>query len=79
MMNNINMLIQLLQSGGNPQQIAMMLLNNNPQFKNNPIIQNALNLNNAGDVNGVKNIVDNIAKERGQNIDQLMNGLFGNK
>ena len=76
-MNNINpmqMLMQMMQGGGkiNPNQIMGM-------FGNNPQMQQAQNMINSG--NDPKTIINNIAKQKGIDENQLnqMASQFGIK
>lgn len=71
-MNNIPVqLIQMIK-GGNPQQVAMNLLQQN---LNNPMAENALNMINNGDSKGIETICRNICKSRNINIDELMKNV----
>lgn len=56
---NINpmQLIQLIKGGMNPQQLLANILRNN----NNPIIQNAMNLAQNGDMSGLEQLARNLA------------------
>lgn len=66
-MNNI---LQMLQSIRNPQALMQNILNN-PQFSQNPMMQNALDLYNKGDVQGLQNLAQNLAKSQGVSLDDL--------
>lgn len=70
-MNNFNLPPQLLQmlKGGNPQSVAMNMLQQNA---NNPMMQNLLNLANQGNGAGVETICRNILKSKGYDPDELM-------
>lgn len=64
--------IQLLNMfrGGNPQQIAMQMLQQNA--KGNPMLENIMNMANKGDNAGIEQIARNICKAKGIDADQMM-------
>ena len=65
-MNEINMIKNLVNKGGNPQQIIMdNLLKNN----SNPMITNLLNMAKNGDAKGVENFARNLFKDKGRDFD----------
>ena len=65
---NINpiQLLNMIRNGQNPQQIMMNILQGN----NNPIIQNAMNLAQNGNVAALQMIARNLAQQRGLDFDQ---------
>ncbi len=65
---NINpmQLVQLIKNGNNPQQLIMNILQQN----NNPILQNAMNLAQKGDLFNLENIGRNLAQQRGIDFDK---------
>lgn len=67
---NVNpmQLIQLIKGGNNPQQLIMNILQQ--QGNNNPILNNAANLAQNGDVGALTNIARNIAQQRGLDFDK---------
>lgn len=67
---NINpmQLIQLIKSGNNPQQLLMNILQQ--QGNNNPILQNAVNLAQNGDVSALEMIARNLAQQKGLDFDK---------
>lgn len=67
---NVNpfQLIQMIKGGSNPQQLIMNLLSQ--QGNNNPIINNAFNLAQNGNVSGLEMIARNLAQQRGLDFDQ---------
>lgn len=67
---NVNpmQLIQLIKSGNNPQQLLMSIFQQ--QGNNNPILNNAMNLAQKGDVSALEMIARNIAQQRGLDYDQ---------
>lgn len=66
---NINpmQLIQMIRGGQNPQQLVMSLLQQN---QNNPILQNATNLANNGNVSALETLARNLAQQRGLDFDK---------
>lgn len=61
-------LIQMIKSGGNPQQLVMSVLNQRAQ--ENPMFANMLKLANTNDTKGLEQIARNLAKERGMDFDK---------
>lgn len=70
MVSNINplQLIQMMQSGANPQQIALSVLQNGAN--QNPMMQNLLALAQQGNTPQIEQIARNIVAERGGNFDE---------
>lgn len=67
-MNLLN-IFQMMQ-GGNPQAIAMQILNSNPQIANNPMVKNIFNMAKDGDIHGIEQMGRNMAKEKGIDFDK---------
>ena len=67
---NVNpiQLIQMIKSGQNPQQLIMSIFQRNSN--NNPILQNAINLAQKGDVSALEIIARNLAQQRGLDFDK---------
>lgn len=67
---NVNpmQLIQLIKGGKNPQQLVMGILQQ--QGKNNPILNNAINLAQNGNVSGLEMLARNLAAQRGLDFDK---------
>lgn len=61
-------LIQMLQGGANPQQLAMSLLQNN--IGNTPMGQNLLSLAQQGNGVQIEEIVRNYCKQQGVDFDK---------
>lgn len=74
-MNNMQFPTQLIQmlKGGNPQAIAMNLLQQN--CKGNPMMENIMNLANQGDGAAVTEVCKNIIRSKGMDPDELMNNF----
>jgi len=67
---NVNpiQLIQLIKNGNNPQQLLMNVLQQ--QGNNNPILQNAMNLAQKGNISGLEMIARNLAQQKGLDFDK---------
>ena len=68
-MINPMQLMQMLR-GGNPQQVLMSLLNQ--QAGNNPVMRNALDMVQRGDMKGVEQLARNMANEKGIDVDKAV-------
>lgn len=75
-MNNFNIPPQLMQmfKGGNPQQLAMNMLQKNAQ--GNPMVENVMGMMNNGNTSGVEQIARNLCKSRGINPDEMYKQVF---
>lgn len=62
--------VQQLQSMRNPQQMAMNALSQSAK-QGNPIAKNILEKINSGDKNGAEEMLNNIIKEQGMNIEDI--------
>lgn len=71
-MNNLGMLMQAYK---NPQQFLQNIASNN-QIMSNPIAKNAVEMYQKGDFDGVKNMAENLCKEKGTTIDNVKNNLM---
>ena len=67
---NVNpmQLIQLIKSGKNPQQLVMGILQQ--QGQQNPILNNAVNLAQKGNVSALEMLARNLASQRGLDFDK---------
>jgi hypothetical protein len=72
---NINpmQLIQMIKGGKNPQQLLMNILQQ--QGQNNPIINNAINMAQNGNVSGLEVLARNLAAQRGLDFDKELANL----
>ena len=66
-------LIQLIKGGQNPQQLVMNILQQ--QGQNNPILDNAINMAQNGNISGLELLARNLAAQRGLNYDQQLANL----
>lgn len=69
MMNPMQM-IQMMRSGGNPQQAIINMMKQ--QAGNNPVMNNAINMMEKGDNAGIEQLARNLCKERGINPDDML-------
>ena len=60
-------LIQMIKGGYNPQQLIMSILQQ--QNNNNPIIQNAVNLAQNGNITALRSLAQNLAAQKGLDFD----------
>ena len=72
---NVNpiQLIQLIKGGKNPQQLMMNILRQ--QGQNNPIINNAINMAQNGNISGLEMLARNLASQRGLDFDKELANL----
>lgn len=70
---NINMLINLIKSGGNPQNMAMQMLQG--MGGNNPILNNVIGMVQNGDTSGIEQIGRNLCKSKGIDPEQMINDI----
>lgn len=65
---NIMQIMQMIQSGQNPQQLVMRLLEE--RMGNTPMGQNLLALAKQGNSSGIEQIVRNLSKQQGIDFDK---------
>ncbi len=67
---NVNpiQLIQMIKGGQNPQQLVMNILQQ--KSKNNPILNNAMNLAQGGNASALEMLARNLAAQRGLDFDK---------
>ena len=66
-------LIQMIKNGGNPQQLALSMLEQNAG--SNPVINNLLNLAKEGKTDEIEDIARNMFKEQGKDFDKEFNSF----
>lgn len=69
-MINLMQMIQMMRSGGNPQQAIINMMKQ--QAGNNPVMNNAINMMEKGDNAGIEQLARNLCKERGINPDDML-------
>jgi hypothetical protein len=74
-MANLNPLqLMAMLRGGNPQQIAQQIIQQN--YPNNPMMQQLLNLGQQGDVQSLQKIAQQICAQQGCNFETEMSNLM---
>ena len=74
-MNPIMSIFQMMRGGGNPQAMIQKMMGNN-QIAQNPMAMNAMEMFQSGNIDGLKSLAENLAKEKGVSIDDVRNGLM---
>lgn len=75
MNNPLGMMFQMMRGGKKPQQIIGHMMNNS-QISQNPMANNAMQMFQNGDINGLQNMAEKLAKERGTTVDDVKNGVM---
>lgn len=70
---NINQFMQLVQNQGNPQQMVMMMLEN--QGAKNPMFSNLLQMAKKNDTKAIEQFARNVMKEKGLDFDEEFNNF----
>lgn len=79
-MMNPMQLMQMMRSGGNPQQALLGMMKR--QAGNNPVMNNAIQMMEKGDSAGVEQLARNLCKEKNLNPDDVLSQIktqFGMK
>nr|DAO46233.1 MAG TPA: hypothetical protein [Bacteriophage sp.] len=71
-MNPLN-IFQMMKNG-NPQQFLQQMMGNN-QIMSNPLIKNAMQMAQNGDMQEVEKMARNLCNEKGINADDMMNQI----
>lgn len=71
-MNNMGILLQAVK---NPQAFIQQAMNNS-QIMSNPMAKNAIEMYQQGNLEGVKSMAENLAKERHTTVDNVRNSLL---
>ena len=66
---------QMLGAMKNPQAFIQQMMNNS-QIMQNPIIQNAMQMYQKGDTQGLQAMAENRAKERGTTVDDMKSQIM---
>lgn len=80
MNNPLGMIFHMMKCGENPQAMLKQMLGNN-QIISNPIMKNALEMAQNGNMQGIEQMARNLCKEKGLNADDVFNQIksgFGN-
>lgn len=62
----------------NPEPFMRQIMNS-PQFKNNPMAQNVMDMRDKNDVQGLTDMARNVCKEKGIDFDGLYSQLKQNR
>ena len=71
--------LQMLGAMKNPQAFIQQMMNNS-QIMQNPIMQNAIQMYQKGDMQGLQSMAENLCKERGttpQQVQEIIKKQFG--
>ncbi len=71
----MSMIGQMMGGGMNPQTMIQKMLGNG-QIASNPMAVNAMKMFQSGNIDGVKSLAENLAKEKGQNVEDVKNGIM---
>ena len=74
-MNNPLNLVQIFR---NPEPFMRQIMSS-PQFQNNPMAQNVIEMKNNNDVQGLTEMAKNVCKEKGIDFDGLYSQLKQNR
>lgn len=69
------MMGQMMKGGGNPQAMLQKMMGNS-QIAGNPMAMNAMEMFQSGNIDGLKSMAENLAKEKGVKIDDVKNGIM---
>lgn len=67
--------LQILGAIKNPQQFIQQAMNNS-HIMQNPMAKNALEMYQQGNIEGVKNLAENLCKEKHTTVDQVKNNIL---
>lgn len=62
----------------NPEPFMRQIMQS-PQFQNNPMAQNVIEMKNNNDVQGLTEMAKNVCKEKGIDLDDLLSQLRQNR
>lgn len=74
-MNPMLAIMQMMKGGGNPQAFVQQIMNNG-QIMQNPIAKNVIELYQKGDMSGLQEMANNLAKEKGTSVEDVKNQLM---
>ena len=77
MNNPLGMIFQIMRCGENPQAMLKQTLGNN-QIISNPIMKNALEMAQNGNMKGVEKLARNLCKEKGIEADEFFSKIKQN-
>ena len=59
----------------NPQEFIQQMMNNS-KIMQNPMVKNAMQMYQNGDTKGLKDMAENLAKERGTTVDDMKSQIM---
>lgn len=68
-------IFQMMKGGGNPQSMIKNMMGNS-QIAQNPMAMNAMEMFQSGNIDGVKSLAENLAKEKGTTVEDVRNGIM---
>ena len=66
---------QMLGAMKNPQEFIQQMMNNS-KIMQNPMVKNAMQMYQNGDTKGLKDMAENLAKERGTTVDDMKSQIM---
>ena len=66
---------QMLGAMKNPQAFIQQMMSNS-QIMQNPMVKNAMKMYQNGDTKGLKDMAENLAKERGTTVDDMKSQIM---
>ena len=66
---------QMLGAIKNPQAFIQQMMNNS-KIMQNPMVKNAMQMYQNGDTKGLKDMAENLAKERGTTVDDMKSQIM---
>lgn len=66
----MNNMINIAQIMANPQAFIKSIMSNSPIMQN-PVMKNAMELYQKGDIQGLQNLANNVAKQKGTTVDDI--------
>lgn len=67
--------VQFVKNMRNPEALMRQIMGNN-QIMSNPMAKNAIDMYQSGDIDGMKQMAENLAKEKGTTIDEVKNNIM---
>lgn len=67
--------VQFVKNMRNPEALMRQIMGNN-QIMSNPMAKNAIEMYQSGDIDGMKQMAENLAKEKGTTIDEVKNNIM---
>lgn len=67
--------VQFVKNMRNPEALMRQIMGNN-QIMSNPMARNAIDMFQKGDMQGVQQMAENLAKEKGTTVDEVKNNLM---